>query len=178
MRELSFLRDYMMLLRRKGPEVFHERTSYPVLIGVGIRGVPDDMSKAEDRSTMVLRDNDDNALQSVESLVGRVWQIKKRLGGDEKNKIFLGRTRENDLQVTEYSISERHCVLHPMGGKMFIEDLGSLNGCHVSRQRIPPHTPTEIMNQADVLIGRFQFGYLDMTGFRQMITERVKSLEF
>ena len=178
MKSISFLRDYMMLLRRKGPQAFSTFACNPVLIGVGIRGDPDDMSKAEDRSTMVLRDQDENTLQSVESLVGRVWQIKKRLGDDEKEKIFLGRTRENDLQVAEYSISERHCALHRRGSGMFIEDLGSLNGIHVSRKRIPPFEPTEIMNQADVLIGRFQFGYLDADGFRHMITERVKSLNF
>jgi pSer/pThr/pTyr-binding forkhead associated (FHA) protein len=178
MKPCSFIRDYLMLLRRKGPEAFAQYASFPVLIGVGIRGIPDDMKKSQDRETMYLSDSEENSLQSAEVLVGRVWRIKKAEIGPSTDPIFLGRTRQNDVHVGEYSISERHCALHRIGEGIHIEDLQSLNGIHLNKARLQANTPTLIPNQSDVLIGRFQFGYMDTNGFRNMIADRLKSLGF
>ena len=57
-------------------------------------------------------------------------------GGGAQTKT-IGRTTENDIQISHPQVSSRHALLHQQADGLFIEDKGSANGTFVRGQRIP-----------------------------------------
>ena len=55
----------------------------------------------------------------------------------------------------EAKISRKHALIIIEGGKITIEDIGSLNGTYVNRgNRLIPGTPLEIKADDEVIIGK------------------------
>jgi eukaryotic-like serine/threonine-protein kinase len=50
--------------------------------------------------------------------------------------VTIGKADENQLRITDGSISRKHAVIEPNGGGLVIKDLGSLNGIFVNDQRV------------------------------------------
>ena len=50
--------------------------------------------------------------------------------------ITIGKAEENQLRITDGSISRKHATIEPNGGGLVIKDLGSLNGVFVNDQRV------------------------------------------
>ncbi|MGE5788758.1 MAG: FHA domain-containing protein, partial [Myxococcales bacterium] len=50
----------------------------------------------------------------------------------------IGRTPDNDIQITHAQVSSRHALLHRIGDQLLLEDRGSANGTYVRGQRIAP----------------------------------------
>jgi len=48
----------------------------------------------------------------------------------------IGRDPENDIRLSDRSVSKQHAVVRLEGGKYIIEDLGSLNGIFVNGERV------------------------------------------
>lgn len=60
-----------------------------------------------------------------------------------------------DADDPEAKISRKHALIRIDGGKITIEDIGSLNGTYVNRQpRLSPGTPVEIKTGDEVIIGK------------------------
>jgi FHA domain-containing protein len=60
-----------------------------------------------------------------------------------------------DADDPEAKISRKHALLRIDGGKITIEDIGSLNGTYVNRQpRLSPGSPAEIKSGDEVIIGK------------------------
>ena len=60
-----------------------------------------------------------------------------------------------DADDPEAKISRKHALIRIEGGKITIEDIGSLNGTYVNRQpRLPPGSPAEIKSGDEVIIGK------------------------
>jgi hypothetical protein len=60
-----------------------------------------------------------------------------------------------DADDPEAKISRKHALIRIDGGKITIEDIGSLNGTYVNRQpRLSPGTPAEIKTGDEVIIGK------------------------
>ena len=60
-----------------------------------------------------------------------------------------------DADDPEAKISRKHALLRIEGGKITIEDIGSLNGTYVNRQpRLSPGSPVEIKSGDEVIIGK------------------------
>jgi hypothetical protein len=60
-----------------------------------------------------------------------------------------------DADDPEAKISRKHALIRIEGGKITIEDIGSLNGTYVNRQpRLSPGTPVEIKTGDEVIIGK------------------------
>jgi hypothetical protein len=60
-----------------------------------------------------------------------------------------------DADDPEAKISRKHALLRIDGGKITIEDIGSLNGTYVNRQpRLSPGSPVEIKSGDEVIIGK------------------------
>jgi hypothetical protein len=82
----------------------------------------------------------------------------------ESGKNFVGRWDPDtgsfpevdlDADDPEAKISRRHALLIIEGGKITIEDIGSLNGTYVNRQpRLAPGTPVELKNGDEIIIGK------------------------
>ncbi len=60
-----------------------------------------------------------------------------------------------DADDPEAKISRKHALIRIEGGKITIEDIGSLNGTYVNRQpRMQPGNPVEIKTGDEVIIGK------------------------
>jgi hypothetical protein len=60
-----------------------------------------------------------------------------------------------DADDPEAKISRKHALIRIDGGKITIEDIGSLNGTYVNRQpRLSPGSPAEIKAGDEVIIGK------------------------
>jgi hypothetical protein len=60
-----------------------------------------------------------------------------------------------DADDPEAKISRKHALCRIEGGKITVEDIGSLNGTYVNRgQRLQPGSPAEIKNSDEVIIGK------------------------
>jgi hypothetical protein len=60
-----------------------------------------------------------------------------------------------DADDPEAKISRKHALLRIDGGKITIEDIGSLNGTYVNRQpRMQPGTPVEVKTGDEIIIGK------------------------
>ncbi|HLW70536.1 MAG TPA: FHA domain-containing protein [Candidatus Binataceae bacterium] len=90
------------------------------------------------------RRNQEFELETGNNLVGR-WDPE------------TGSFPEVDLDAddTEAKISRKHALIRLDGGKITIEDIGSLNGTYVNRQpRLQPGNPTELKDGDEVIIGK------------------------
>ena len=60
-----------------------------------------------------------------------------------------------DADDPEAKISRKHALCRIEGGKITVEDIGSLNGTYVNRgQRLQPGSPAEIKSSDEVIIGK------------------------
>jgi ABC transport system ATP-binding/permease protein len=73
-------------------------------------------------------------------------------GGGQQAKT-IGRTADNDIQISHPQVSSRHAVLHQSDGGLFIEDKGSANGTFVRGQRIPANQRIAVKADEKVFIG-------------------------
>ncbi len=69
-----------------------------------------------------------------------------------KQRVTIGRTEVNDVQLSDQAVSREHAVLH-VSDRLEIEDLGSGNGTKVGGERVPPHVRIEVEPRQLVEIG-------------------------
>lgn len=68
----------------------------------------------------------------------------------------IGRSQDNEIPVSEASLSRRHCRILYMGGRFVLTDLGSTNGCSVNGQ--PVWSQACELHDGDVLqVGDVEF---------------------
>ncbi|NNC76984.1 MAG: FHA domain-containing protein [Woeseiaceae bacterium] len=73
-----------------------------------------------------------------------------------KNRLTIGRTRQNDIQLDAQYISRRHAVLATEGNGTRIIDWGSKNGVYVNSRRVSEQF---LQNGDIVVIGTAEFRY-------------------
>jgi pSer/pThr/pTyr-binding forkhead associated (FHA) protein len=60
-----------------------------------------------------------------------------------------------DQDDPEAKISRKHALIRFEGGKITVEDIGSLNGTYVNRQpRLMPGNPVELKTGDEIIIGK------------------------
>jgi len=73
-----------------------------------------------------------------------------------KNRLTIGRTRDNDIQLTAIYVSRRHAVIQTDGDATRIIDQGSKNGIQVNSAKVSEH----LLCHGDALvIGEARFRY-------------------
>jgi len=75
-----------------------------------------------------------------------------------KDRLTIGRTTDNDIQLNAPCISRRHAVVTTDGETTSVIDWGSKNGVHVNSKRITEHF---LVNGDVVTIGNAHFRYED-----------------
>src|SRR5438105_3133145 len=70
-----------------------------------------------------------SAFQLLDRATGKTWWLN-----DGSNRI--GRGFDNDIVITDESVSRRHARITVAGGNIYIEDIGSANGVFVGQERI------------------------------------------
>jgi two-component system, NtrC family, sensor kinase len=74
-----------------------------------------------------------------------------------KDTIYIGRSPENDVQITDKSVSRVHLKIVRKGKKYFITDLKSRNGTYIDGVRIGPELEYEVQEGKPVAIGKTFF---------------------
>ncbi len=59
----------------------------------------------------------------------------------------IGRDPENDIRLSDRSVSKRHALVCLVGGEYVIQDLGSLNGIFINGERVK----TAVLRSGDTL---------------------------
>ena len=73
-----------------------------------------------------------------------------------KDKLTIGRTRDNDIQLDAAYISRRHAIVETRESQVRLIDWGSKNGVHVNSQKIDEH----VLTHGDkIMIGNARFRY-------------------
>lgn len=73
-----------------------------------------------------------------------------------KDRLTIGRTDDNDIQLNADYISRRHAIIQTEGGTTRVIDWGSKNGVHVNSKRVKEH----FLKNGDILtIGNARFRY-------------------
>ena len=73
-----------------------------------------------------------------------------------KDRLTIGRTQDNDIQLKAAYVSRRHAVVETVGEATRIIDSGSKNGIHVNSSRISDH---DLAHGDMILIGNARFRY-------------------
>jgi pSer/pThr/pTyr-binding forkhead associated (FHA) protein len=71
-----------------------------------------------------------------------------------KDTVFIGRGSDNDIRMTDNSVSHKHLKIVSAGNKYSVTDLGSKNGTFVDGMRIWPQTDYEVEDGIPVAVGR------------------------
>lgn len=72
----------------------------------------------------------------------------------EGDVLRIGRMRENDIVISNASVSRFHAVLKREEGRVILEDSGSENGCYVNGTRVVGTVPLEPGDE--ILVGKHQ----------------------
>jgi pSer/pThr/pTyr-binding forkhead associated (FHA) protein len=76
-----------------------------------------------------------------------------------KDRLTIGRTKDNDIQIKAAYVSRRHAVIQTDGDTTRIIDWGSKNGIHINSTRVKEHC----LNHGDtVTIGNARFRYEEL----------------
>jgi hypothetical protein len=71
-----------------------------------------------------------------------------------KDTVFIGRGSDNDIRMTDASVSHTHLKIVSAGNKHFVTDLGSKNGTLVNGMRIRPQTDYAVEEGIPVAVGK------------------------
>ncbi|MHC4520914.1 MAG: FHA domain-containing protein, partial [Planctomycetota bacterium] len=67
----------------------------------------------------------------------------------------IGRGPENDVVLSDQTVSRHHAQLDQIDGALHITDLGSLNGTQVNSQTLEPRVPHPVKDGDSISIGCF-----------------------
>ena len=69
------------------------------------------------------------------------------------NSIYIGRSEDNDIQISDMSVSRHHIKIKEKDGLLYIKDLNSQNGTYVNGTQIAPDEYIEIKEGSPIVIG-------------------------
>ena len=162
--------DDCVALFKRHESYFARHYGHAILIGLGVVGQLNEQGQRGSEQTFMadLFDAQDPAA----SLRRRIWIVKKKEYGPATPWVRVGRSADNDVVIPDYSISRAHCEFRITdAGAMAVYDLGSHNGTHVGGHAIPERFAFEVMDQDEIILGRYGFEYLSGPTF----LERVKT---
>jgi pSer/pThr/pTyr-binding forkhead associated (FHA) protein len=101
----------------------------------------------------------------IEDVVATGAALVIRAGGGRVGESFalagermsVGRRPEADIFLDDVTVSRDHAVIVRRGGEYFLDDLGSLNGTYVNRQRVDSR---KLEDGDELQIGKYKLSYL------------------
>lgn len=99
--------------------------------------------------------------------VGSLFLTHGPLAGREvpltRETFFIGRGRNNNLELLDKSVSRKHAVINLLGGEYTISDLNSLKGIYVNGKKVEEAVlrPGDVINIGE---SRMQFRMLEAGG--------------
>jgi pSer/pThr/pTyr-binding forkhead associated (FHA) protein len=88
-----------------------------------------------------------------------------RAGGGRVGETFpldgdrhgIGRRPESDIFLDDVTVSRDHALLVRRGNDYWLDDMGSLNGTYVNRQRVDSH---KLEDGDELQIGKYKLSFL------------------
>ncbi len=101
----------------------------------------------------------------IEDVVATGAALVIRAGGGRVGESFgltgermsVGRRPDADVFLDDVTVSRDHAVIVRRGGEYFLDDLGSLNGTYVNRQRVDSR---KLEDGDELQIGKYKLTYL------------------
>jgi pSer/pThr/pTyr-binding forkhead associated (FHA) protein len=75
----------------------------------------------------------------------------------DTGRLAVGRRPESDIFLDDVTVSRDHAVIVRRGSDYYLDDLGSLNGTYVNRQRVDSR---RLEDGDEVQIGKYKLSYL------------------
>ncbi len=77
-----------------------------------------------------------------------------------ENEMTLGRDQSADITLMDQSISRKHARVNKSGGKLYLTDMGSINGTFVNDKKVPQGSPVELEKEDVIKVGATILKYL------------------
>lgn len=74
-----------------------------------------------------------------------------------EERMSIGRRPESEVFLDDVTVSRDHAIIVTRGGEHYLDDLGSLNGTYVNRQRVDSQRLTD---GDELQIGKYKLTYL------------------
>lgn len=71
----------------------------------------------------------------------------------DEDEVIVGRHPQGDIFLDDVTVSRRHAIFRRTGATYTVEDVGSLNGTYVNRDRVDAY---QLTNGDEVQIGKFR----------------------
>ena len=75
----------------------------------------------------------------------------------EGDRLTIGRRPDSDVFLDDVTVSRDHALLVRRGDDLYLDDLGSLNGTYVNRQRVDSH---RLADGDELQIGKYKLTFL------------------
>ncbi|MCL1880524.1 MAG: FHA domain-containing protein [Actinomycetia bacterium] len=99
----------------------------------------------------VLQSTHNSSLCLIRKSDNKSWELSG-------SKLLLGRSSSADIRISDsVAVSRQHALIFSDGDKLFIEDLGSVNGSFLNAQRLSPHQPVELSLGDELAISNIGF---------------------
>ncbi len=69
------------------------------------------------------------------------------------SSVCIGRSEDNDIQISDMSVSRRHLEIIERDGRFYVKDLNSQNGTYLNGTQIAPDEYFEIKENVPIVIG-------------------------
>ena len=168
-REPQYLTEYAQLMNKIGPAAFQVKYRGAVLVGLGMSAKVSERPLTWRRRTLATIEMDE--LVEVQSVVDRVWRVRKDPGAQRGANITVGQSADNDIVLPEYTISTQHCAFVFDATGLNIMDMGTLNGLKVNGVLIEPHTLFRLKDKVEITLGRIQLEFLRNESFISLVQE-------
>ncbi len=149
------------------PEDFADRYGHGFLLvtAMDLRG-PDTPARTE-----VQFDGESISRDGTATLSLLAFAIR-RTGRSVGHLITLGRTGNNDVVLSDHSVSRFHAYLKEQDGRFQIQDAGSTNGTTVNRVPVPVQglgAPADLKNGDNMRVGQVELTFLDADALREFV---------
>lgn len=166
----QYVADFVEELERIGEVSFAYQYRWPALV---VAGITAQLSEQGSKTGTIVTDDASTDVRMASLLIGRVFFLRKGAAAGAPGQVRVGRVAENDVAISEYSISKHHCVIRPSPARTTIEDLGSTNGSFMNGARLEPRQQYVLPEGAELVLGRFAFRYLSPRGFLAYLRQEI-----
>jgi pSer/pThr/pTyr-binding forkhead associated (FHA) protein len=125
-----------------------------------------DVTQAHDNTTAAWQVDETGELKAVDpEQIADNATLVIRAGGGRSGEAFavsgeqmrIGRSPDAEIFLDDVTVSRNHALLVRRRDGVYIDDLGSLNGTYVNRQRIESHKLTD---GDEVQVGKYKLTFL------------------
>jgi hypothetical protein len=94
--------------------------------------------------------------------VPRFTDVRRTVSSDFSDWVSIGRTRDNDIMINDYTVSKQHARMRvpPGESSAVVQDTGSTNGTSIAGERLEPQADALVRSAQPVRFGRHTFTFL------------------